>query len=410
MTPSATPPINPPISPPIAAPIFSITTMKRSRPVSILLKKLSVNNCIKLPMATAAAPIIPITATRPAAPLAAAPTPPRYFPIVASAAVTGIKARMRIATCCIMETNLSSPVVILLMKSSGIKPISRPMIPTTTVMIPTTMAKDAAPFTADFGLRVFSIAPRTAVMAVNARSNTTNVPVIFIAVSGFGIYDSAVMTALKTMTTPSITIRFLAIPLSTFANFVEAIIIANIPIILDNAMVAAFKSSAGMNESPATTIANKLIARTIAIRLPLNPLLSLANFVTAIKPAKQASSITIAPRDLFRSSSSNLLRRYITPVSMSNAADMLKSIRPALVACCPANFETAITPMNRSSRTATTLRPFSISSSFMAATSFITLTMIRSAADIRISIVPALDAFSPANFDTAMTAANSSPI
>ena len=410
MTPSATPPINPPISPPIAAPIFSITTMKRSRPVSILLKKLSVNNCIKLPMATAAAPIIPITATRPAAPLAAAPTPPRYFPIAASAAVTGIKARMRIATCCIMETNLSSPVVILLMKSSGIKPINRPIIPTTIVMIPTTMAKDAAPFAADFGLRVFSIAPRTAVMAVNARSNTTSVPVIFIAVSGFGIYDSAVITALNTITTPSITIRFLAMPLPTFANFVEAIIIANMPIILDNAMVAAFRSSAGMNESPETAIANKLIARTIAIRLPLNPLVSLANFVTAIKPAKQASSITIAPRDLFRSSSSNLLRRYITPVSMSNAADMLKSIRPALVACCPANLETAITPINKSSRTATALRPFSISSSFMAAMSFITPTMIRSAPDIRISIVPALDAFSPANFDTAMIAANNSPI
>ena len=158
-------------------------------------------------------------------------------------------------------------------------------------------------------------------------------------------------------TIPTIVYRVLIISFEVFAYLVTNIIKENTPITAVRAPVALAKADGSILESKNIAKVSTPITTINEIRTPFISLLSLARCVAAISPAKQASIMLIAVRDLLSSSGSNLLNKYITNVTTSNAPDIIKSIAPALAAFCPANFDTAITAINNSSSLVTNLKP-----------------------------------------------------
>ena len=132
---------------------------------------------------------------------------------------------------------------------------------------------------------------------------------------------------------------------------------------------------------------------------------SFANAVTAIKPAKSVSKIAIAPRACFIPSGLTWLRTTITPVKISNAPDIIKSIAPACAAFFPANLLAIITAENTNIICDTAFNDFLISPAFIFASIFIEPTTNISAADIARIPTPACAAFLPANLLATITPA-----
>ena len=175
-----------------------------------------------------------------------------------------------------------------------------------------------------------------------------------------------------------------------FNKLVAATKVANVAIIVDTALVAVLSLPGSTNVKPITAAISKVIATMMVMRVFSQ---FCASFVTAISPPKRISSKVTIPSALPRPLESILLSKNSTPVKISNAIDIFKSIEPAFDAFLPAISDMAISAANRTPIAVTTSSPFAISPMLNDDITFITAAMIKNAPDIISNIAPAFPAF-----------------
>ena len=165
------------------------------------------------------------------------------------------------------------------------------------------------------------------------------------------------------------------------------------------AAVADAKLAGSIMANPAIATAKTAIATDNAMIVLFA---SFTKWLTAIKPAKQALTTDIAANACFNPSGSSRLIIAIAAASNKNAKPIFMIIEPALSACSPLRFDTAIKAVINTLSTLIIVNPFLKSSTDIPAIIFIVTTISSNAAPIFMIIEPALSAFSPPSLDIAI--------
>ena len=196
----------------------------------------------------------------------------------------------------------------------------------------------------------------------------------------------------RAMTMPSITPRFLIVPISNELTYLVATRRrANVPIIADIDAVAASNLSFSMNDNPITApIRTVIIPPIISNCFVQSPNLEAA-FATA---ARETIIAIIAAVPIATSLGSSKLRIAIAPTSTSIPADIFSIIVPALSAFSPLNLVILTIAPNRTSTAAINTRPLIISPVGTVAITFMAKAINAIPAAILNIILPALFALS----------------